>query len=65
MTGNDLVVRSEERDVLWRTLRERAENSGMYQSKETLDFSIDPAILFMLGDLDHLAEGGSQYMEDE
>ena len=65
MTGNDLVVRSEERDVLWRTLRERADNSGMYQSKETPDFSIDPAILFMLGDLDHLAEGGSFYMEDE
>jgi len=65
MTGNDLVVRSEERDVLWRTLRERVENSGMYQSKEIPDFSIDPATLFMLGDLDHLSEGGSFYMEDE
>lgn len=64
-TGNDLVVQSEERDVLWRTLRERAENSGMYQSRETPDFSLDPAILFMLGDIDHLAESAGHYMEDE
>jgi len=64
-TGNDLVVRSEERDVLWKTLRERAENSGMYQSSAEPDFSLDPAILFMLGDLDHLAETTRLYMEDE
>ena len=63
--GNDLVVRSEEREVLWQTLRERAENSGRYHSGAEPDFSLDPAVLFMLGDLDHLAESARNYMEDE
>ena len=29
---NDLVVRSEERDVLWKSLRERALNQGLYRT---------------------------------
>lgn len=48
-TINDLVVRSEEREVLWRSLRERALSSGQYQASELPEFAIDPAILALLG----------------
>jgi len=48
-TINDLVVRSEERDLLWRSLRERALETGQYQAAELPEFDLDPAILAMLG----------------
>lgn len=48
-TINDLVVRSEEREVLWRTLRERALSSGQYHANELPEFDLDPALLAMLG----------------
>lgn len=63
-TGNDLVVRSEERQILWRSLRERAAISGQYQTQEISNFEVDPAFLAMLGDLSHLAEGAGDYLED-
>jgi hypothetical protein len=46
---NDLVVRSDERELLWRSLRERALESGQYQAAELPEFDLDPAILAMLG----------------
>ncbi len=64
-TGNDLVVRSEERQVLWQSLRERAVNSGMYQPREILHMALDPALLIMLGDFDHLGELTDPFMEEE
>jgi hypothetical protein len=63
-TGNDLVIRSEERQVLWRSLRERAAISGQYQTQEISNFEIDPAFLAMLGDFSCLAEGIGDYLED-
>jgi hypothetical protein len=48
-TINDLVVRSDERELLWRSLRERALESGQYQAAELPEFDLDPAILAMLG----------------
>jgi hypothetical protein len=48
-TVNDLVVHSEEREVLWRSLRERALSSGQYQASELPEFALDPAILALLG----------------
>ena len=48
-TINDLVVRSDERQLLWRSLRERALESGQYQAAELPEFDLDPAILAMLG----------------
>ncbi len=42
---NDLVVQSEEREVLWRSLRERAENEQLY--KVDLDESDIPAEVLM------------------
>ena len=57
---NDLVVRSEEREVLWSSLRERALQGGKYQTDDLQpEASLDPEILELLGvfglgpDLDH------------
>jgi len=50
-TLNDLVVRAEERDVLWRSLRERALQSGDYHADDLPEIAIDPALLAMLGAL--------------
>ena len=54
-TINDLVVRSEEREVLWRSLRERALASGQYHANELPEFDLDPALLAMLGAAFHRA----------
>ena len=48
-TINDLVVRSEEREVLWRSLRERALANGQYRANDLPEFDLDPALLAMLG----------------
>ncbi len=45
-TLNDLVVRSDERDVLWRSLRERAEREQQYQAELPAD--VEPAVLAAL-----------------
>jgi len=47
-TIRDLVVRSEEREVLWRSLRERALANGQYQAGDLPEFALDPAILALL-----------------
>jgi len=53
-TINDLVVRSEERELLWRSLRERALETGEYQAAELPEFDLDPAIMAMLGGVWHV-----------
>lgn len=55
-TVEELVVRSEERDVLWRSLRERALKTSAYQAQELPEVVLDPAILLMLGDFSRLKE---------
>ena len=55
-TINELVVRSEERAVLWRSLRERATQSGLYRAEDIPEFPLDPAILALLGDFKNIAE---------
>jgi len=48
----DLVVRGdEERQTLWRALRERALQGGQYRAEDLPEFDIDPAILALLGGL--------------
>ena len=44
---NDLVVQSEERDLLWKSLRERAENEQLYKVGLP-DANIDPKLLVQL-----------------
>jgi hypothetical protein len=53
---NDLVVRSEERQLLWRSLRERALKSGQYHPAELPEMVVDPLILMMLGELGKISE---------
>jgi hypothetical protein len=49
MTIKDLVVRTEERQLLWRSLRERALKSGEYHAQELPDLPDDPLLLALLG----------------
>jgi hypothetical protein len=44
-----LVVRDEERDILWQSLRERALKSDEYRADQLPELAIDPAILALLG----------------
>ncbi len=55
-TLQDLVVRSEEREVLWRSLRERAMRAGEYHAHDLPEIDLDPALLLMLGDLTKLGK---------
>jgi len=60
---NDLVVRSEERAVLWRSLRERALQGNLYRAEEIPEFPLDPAILALLGDFNSIADLNRPYEE--
>ena len=54
---NDLVVHAEEREVLWKSLRERAENSQLYMT-ELPEADIPPEVLIaLLG----IKEGNESY----
>jgi hypothetical protein len=50
-TVNDLVVHSDERDVLWQSLRDRALASGRYHAAELSETAIDLLLLEFLGAL--------------
>lgn len=56
----DLAVHSDEREVLWRALRERASKSTAYRSEE-MDFDLDPGLLAMLGDFTRIGEEQPTY----
>jgi hypothetical protein len=47
----DLVVKNEERAILWRSLRERALAHERYRADDLPEFPIDPAILVFLSGL--------------
>lgn len=49
---DDLVVQSEERALLWQSLRERALQAGAYQPDDLPEMELDPILLAMLGKLD-------------
>ena len=57
----DLVVRDEERALLWQSLRERAMRSGDYDAAELPEdqFQLDPLVLAMLGGFDKIHEPSS------
>ena len=48
---NDLVVKTEERKILWHSLRDRAAASDLYSQKDEAEFELSPDVLMMLGDL--------------
>lgn len=60
---NDLVVKTEERKILWHTLRERAAASDIYAQKEAAKMEISPEILMMLGDLRTVRDQQEWYPE--
>jgi hypothetical protein len=63
-TINDLVVQDEERELIWRTLRERALRSGQYRAADLPEIDLDPVLLAMLGDLSKIKESRADYAPD-
>ncbi len=53
-TLQDLVVRSEDREVLWKSLRERAQRASQYQTQTFPESfqDVDPILFAMLGGFD-------------
>ncbi len=45
---NDLVVHNEEREILWRTLRERASQTSFPQNAGLENSEVDPALIEMI-----------------
>jgi hypothetical protein len=64
VTVNDLVVESEGRAILWKSLRERALQSGSYQQDELPEEALSAALLAMLGDVQKAAEAPAEYEVD-
>ncbi len=63
-TINDLVVRSEERDILWKSLRDRAAHGSQYQANDLPEIALDPVLLAMLGDFGKMAESQDHYQDE-
>ena len=55
---NDLVVDGDERDILWRSLRERAENEQLYKT-DLPEAELPPDVLLVLLGIKELNEGYS------
>jgi hypothetical protein len=51
-TLNELVVLSDDREILWRSLRERAVNTSQYQTNNFSDIPTEQILLEWLGGLD-------------
>lgn len=49
---NDLVVRSDDREVLWKNLREHSWNSQLYQTRTEMEIPVDPLLLDLIFGLD-------------
>lgn len=47
----DLVVKNDERSILWNSLRERAMNNDLYLVKDFPEFPLDTSLLALLGDM--------------
>ncbi len=60
---NDLVVRSDERKVLWRSLREKAAEFQAQPHQDLLEIDLDENILIMLGEL-HLIREQTDWYKD-
>jgi hypothetical protein len=60
-TIQDLVVRTEERKILWHSLREKASQFQEYKQAELPEIVLEPEILMMLGDLRLLGDLHDRY----
>ncbi len=57
----DLIVRTEERKILWFSLREKATQNQEYKQSELPEIALEPDILMMLGDLKLLGDLHDRY----
>jgi hypothetical protein len=55
-TVTDLVVSADEREGLWRALRERASQADGYHTQDELDLELTPELLLLLGDFGNIAD---------
>jgi len=53
-TVSDLVVSSEEREGLWRALRECASQADRYRASDELEIELTPELLLLLGDFGNI-----------
>lgn len=58
---NDLVIHSQEREILWNSLRERALRSGKYKPEELPEIALEPELLVMLGELSKIRDQKKPY----
>lgn len=56
---NDLVVRSEDREILWKNLRERSQRADTYQTGQQIDLPLDLSALGWILGL------GSEHLDDD
>jgi len=59
---NDLVVKTNEREILWHSLREKAARHQQYSQREIPGMNLDPDLLVMLGEFNLLRDESSCYM---
>ncbi len=57
----DLIVKTEERKILWLSLREKASQCQEYRQSELPEIALEPDILMMLGDLQLLGNLHDRY----
>jgi hypothetical protein len=61
---DDLVLKSDDRQLLWQSVKERNEHGKAYSQEQGLtDFEIDQALLALLGDWGKIAEAPEEYPE--
>jgi hypothetical protein len=60
-TIQDLIVKTEERKILWLSLREKASQFQEYRQPELPEIALEPDILMMLGDLKLLGDLHDRY----
>jgi hypothetical protein len=61
---DDLVLKSEYRQLLWQSVKERNEHEKTYPpEQDQVDFDIDQALLALLGDWGKIAETPPEYLD--
>lgn len=60
-TIQDLIVKTEERKILWLSLREKASQCQEYRQSELPEIGLEPDILMMLGDMRLLGDLHDRY----
>ena len=58
---NDLIVKDEERDILWQSIRERASQLEMYTTVDIPEFALDANVLKYFGEIGLLSEESLDY----